>query len=313
MIFANGFLRCSGRVGAEPSSPPRTGTVHCPCIATHGIVRNMRRPVRRVSRLRTRTELDATAVPTWRPPRIASADAASLSFVLSPGRLPRGRRVYAIGDIHGCLAELRRLHAAIAADLASRPPASSVLVHLGDYIDFGPDSAGVLALLAAGPPIAGLPTVNLMGDHERTALDALSGDGAAATDWLHTGGQAALESWGIEAGTPRDAWRSKTPVAHYEFMQGLALDHREGDYLFVHAGIRPGVRLDRQDEVDLLGIRQSFLASEQDFGAIVVHGHTASPMPTIKPNRIGLDTGAGCGGKLTCAVFEDDALAFMSA
>jgi serine/threonine protein phosphatase 1 len=273
----------------------------------------MRRPVRRVSRFRTRTELDATSVPTWRPPRIASADAASLSFVLAPGRLPRGRRVYAIGDIHGCLAELRQLHAAIAADLASRPPASAVLIHLGDYIDFGPDSAGVLALLAARAPIAGLTTINLMGDHERTALDALSGDGAAATDWLHTGGEAALASWGIEASTPREAWRGVIPVAQYEFMQGLVLDHREGDYLFVHAGIRPGVRLDRQEEDDLLGIRQSFLASEQDFGAIIVHGHTASPTPVIKPNRISLDTGAGCGGRLTCAVFEDDAVAFMSA
>jgi serine/threonine protein phosphatase 1 len=273
----------------------------------------MRRPVRRASRPRTRAELDATAVPTWRPPRISSADAASLAFVLSPGRLPRGRRVYAIGDIHGCLAELRRLHTAIAADLAMRPPASAVLVHLGDYIDFGPDSAGVVDLLANGSPIAGLPTINLMGDHERTALDALSGDGAAATDWLHTGGQAALDSWGISKSVPRGQWRDRLPSAHVDFMQDLALDRREGDYLFVHAGIRPGVGLDRQTEDDLLGIRQSFLASEQDFGVIVVHGHSATPAPIIRPNRIGLDTGAGCGGTLSCAVFEEDAVAFMSA
>ena len=273
----------------------------------------MRRPVRRVSRPRIRADLDATSVPTWRPPRIASADAATLAFVLSPGRLPRGRRVYAIGDIHGCLAELRALHAAIADDLAARPPASAVLVHLGDYIDFGPDSAGVLALLAAGPPVAGLASVNLMGDHERTALDALSGDGAAATDWLHAGGAATLAGWGIDPGAPRGTWRAGVPTAHVGFMRNLQLDHREGSYLFVHAGVRPDTRLDRQAADDLLGIRQSFLASEQDFGAIVVHGHTASPMPTIKPNRIGLDTGAGYGGKLTCAVFEDDAVAFMAA
>jgi serine/threonine protein phosphatase 1 len=271
----------------------------------------MRRPVRRVSRPRIRAELDATAVPTWRPSRIA-ADAASLVFVLAPGSLPRGRRVYVIGDIHGCLVELRQLHTAIADDLARRPAVSAVLVHLGDYIDFGPASAGVLALLAEGPPIRGLATVNLMGDHERIALDALSGDGAAATDWLHTGGQATLDSWGIAAHVSREAWRASVPTAHFAFMKGLALDHREGAYLFVHAGIRPGVRLDRQAEDDLLGIRQSFLASEQDHGAIIVHGHTASPTPTIRPNRIGLDTGAGSGGKLTCAVFEDDAVAFMS-
>lgn len=267
----------------------------------------MRRPVRRL-----RAELSATDVPEWRPPRIATG-AAALHFVLSPGRLPRGRRIYAIGDIHGCLAELRQLHAAIADDLARNPPGSALLLHLGDYIDFGPDSAGVIALLAAGPPIAGLPTMNLMGDHERTALDALSGDGAAATDWMHTGGQAALASWGIAEGTPREAWRSLLPDAHVAFMRELVLDHRDGDYLFVHAGIRPGIRFDQQAEDDVLGIRQSFLASEQDFGAIVVHGHSAGPSPVIRPNRICLDTGAGCGGKLTCAVFEDNAVAFMTA
>src|ERR1700760_4998572 len=163
----------------------------------------MRRSVRRLARSRIRADLDATAVPIWRPPHTASADATSLHFVLSPGRLPRGRRVYAIGDIHGCLTQLRQLHRAVAGVLARRPPASALLLHLGDYIDVGPDSAGVLALLAAGPPIAGLPTINLMGDHERTALDALLGDGAAATDWMHIGGQAALDSWGVAAGTPR--------------------------------------------------------------------------------------------------------------
>ena len=272
----------------------------------------MRRPVRRASRPRIRAELDATAVPTWRPPRIAT-DASSLHFILSPGRLPRGRRVYAIGDIHGCLHELRQLHDAIADDLTRNKPASAVLVHLGDYIDFGPDSAGVIELLAKGPPIAGLPTINLMGDHERTALDALSGDSAAATDWLHTGGEAALRSWGIGADTPRHKWRLMIPERHLAFMQDLALEHREGSYVFVHAGLRPGVRLADQVEDDLLGIRQSFLASEQDFGAIVVHGHSTVPTPVVKENRIGIDTGAGCGGRLTCAVFEDDAVAFMSA
>jgi len=272
----------------------------------------MRRPVRRLARPRIRAELDATAVPTWRPPRIASADSNALHFVLSPGRLPRGRRVYAIGDIHGCLAELRQLHAAIADDVARRPPGSVMLVHLGDYIDFGPDSAGVVTLLASGPPIAGLPTTNLMGDHERTALDALSGDGAAATDWLHVGGQAALDSWGIPAGATRGEWRTSIPAAHIAFLESLAINHRDGDYLFVHAGIQPGVALAHQAEDDMLGIRQSFLASEQDFGVIVVHGHSVSPSPATRPNRIGIDTGAGNGGKLTCAVFEDDAVAFMS-
>lgn len=273
----------------------------------------MRRPARRLPRPRIRAEFDAADVPTWRPPRTATADATSLHFVLSSGRLPRGRRVYAIGDIHGCLLQLQRLHAAIADDLLRRPPASAVLVHLGDYIDFGPDSAGVVALLAAGPPVSGLPTINLMGDHERTALDALSGDGAAATDWLHAGGQAALASWSIPARTPRTQWRSHIPPEHIGFLASLAIDHREGNYLFVHAGIRPGVALAYQAEDDKLGIRQSFLASEQEHGVVVVHGHSTTPTPAIRPNRLGLDTGAGHGGKLTCAVFEEDGVAFMSA
>ena len=272
----------------------------------------MRRPARRLARPRIRAELDATSVPTWRPRRI-STDASSLHFVLSPGRLPRGRRIYAISDIHGCLPQLCQLHSAIAEDLVRRPPVSALLLHLGDYIDFGPDSAGVVALLAAGDPVAGLRTINLMGDHERTALQALSGEAAAATDWLHVGGDVALRGWGISADTPRTEWLSHFPAEHIAFLEGLAIDHREGDYLFVHAGIRPGIPLDAQVEDDLLGIRQSFLASERDFGVVIVHGHSANPSPTIRANRIGLDTGAGHGGKLTCAVFEDDAIAFIQA
>jgi serine/threonine protein phosphatase 1 len=273
----------------------------------------MRRPVRRLARPRIRADLDATAVPTWRPPLLAPVDAAALHFVLSPGRLPRGRRIYAIGDVHGCLAQLRQLHGAIADDLRRRPAVSAALVHLGDYIDFGPDSAGVIDLLAAAPPVAGLRTINLMGDHERTALTALSGDGAAATDWLHIGGDAALRSWGISTTAPRGEWRAGIPPGHLAFLESLAIDHHEGDYLFVHAGIRPGVPLDAQAEDDLLGIRQSFLASEQDFGCIVVHGHSTVPAPLIRPNRISIDTGAGHAGRLTCAVFEEDGIAFMQA
>ena len=264
----------------------------------------MRRPVRRFARPRIRAVLDAAAVPTWRPPRTATADAASLHFVLSPGRLPRGRRVYAIGDIHGCLAELRRLHDAIADDLTLRPPGSALLLHLGDYIDFGPDSAGVVALLAAGPPLAGLLTINLAGDHERTARDALSGDAAAATDWLHMGGQAALESWDIRAGAPRGEWRAMIPAAHVAFLDSLAIDHREGDYLFVHAGILPGTPPEHQRTTDLRWIREPFLSHSGDHGCVVVHGHTITEEPQILPNRIGIDTGAFFSGRLTALALE---------
>ena len=112
-----------------------------------------------------------------------------IEFQPAPGRLPAGHRVYAIGDIHGCLDRLRELHAAIAADLAARPVEQALLLHVGDYVDRGPDSAGVVRLLAAGDPLPGVATVNLMGNHERTMLDALDGVGPSATDWMISGGR----------------------------------------------------------------------------------------------------------------------------
>lgn len=234
----------------------------------------------------------------------------------APGHLPAGRRVYAIGDIHGCGAQLTALHAAIVRDLHRRPVADPVLVHLGDYVDRGPDIAGVMEKLAAGDPIAGLATVNLLGNHERTMLDAMLGDRAAATDWLYTGGRESLASYGLDPDIHTlPAWRERVPQAHIDFLQNLTLMHREGSYVFAHAGIRPGVALDAQEKQDLITIRTTFLFSEADFGAVVVHGHTPTPtrLPVIKANRIALDTGAVYGGKLTCAVLEADTVGFLFA
>ncbi len=200
----------------------------------------------------------------------------------------------------------------IVSDLAARPTGSAVLIHLGDYIDHGPDSAGVIDLLSAGPPLPGLTMVNLLGDHERMLLDALSGDRAAATDWLWAGGKAALASWGLDPELPRESWLKALPAGHVAWLHELTMMHREGDYVFVHAGIRPGVAFADQAKDDLLTIRQPFLSTEQDHGMIVVHGHSSSPSVPIAPNRIGLDTGAGIGGKLTCAVFEDDLIGLLA-
>ncbi|MBV9735590.1 MAG: serine/threonine protein phosphatase [Acidisphaera sp.] len=236
-----------------------------------------------------------------------------IAFRPSPARLPPDRRVYAIGDVHGCLDRLRMLHAAIAEDCARRPVAAPLLIHLGDYVDRGPDSAGVVALLAAGDPLPGIRTVNLMGNHEHTMLAALSGDGAAAIDWMFNGGVAALASWGIAATAPRGSWVRAVPPAHRAFLENLALRHAEGGYLFVHAGVRPGVPLERQASEDLRGIRQPFLSTERSFGAVIVHGHTPTQAPVVKANRIGIDTGAVFGGKLTCVVLEADRLAFLQA
>jgi len=273
----------------------------------------MRRPLRRANGPGgMRAALDAAAIPTFNGPREMAASAEAIRFMRSPGWLPRGRRVYAIGDIHGCPDKLNALHRLIAADFTVRSTGSAILVHLGDAIDQGPDSAGVVALLSAGPPIPGLAVVNLLGDHERMLLDGLSGDRAAATDWLWAGGNEALASWGLSPDLPREAWESALPAAHLAWLRGLSLTHREGSYLFVHAGIRPGVPLAEQSRDDLVTMRQPFLSNEQDHGLIVVHGHSSTPSVHVGPNRIGLDTGAGIGGKLTCAVLEDDLIGLLA-
>jgi serine/threonine protein phosphatase 1 len=225
--------------------------------------------------------------------------------------MPKGRRAYVIGDIHGSRERLEALHGLIDEDLANRPFPAAVVIHLGDYIDQGADSAGVVALLSADP-FPNVPVVNLLGDHERMLLDALDGDRAAATYWLWAGGRAALASWGLDPDLPREAWPTVLPAAHVAWLRNLKLSHREGDYLFVHAGIRPGIPIRDQSREDLLTIRQPFLSTEQDFGAVVVHGHSSTPSAAIAPNRIGLDTGAGMGGKLTCAVLQDDVLGLLA-
>lgn len=269
----------------------------------------MRRPLRRPA---MRSALAAAAIPTFNGPRPMADSASAMLFMRAPGWMPRDRRAYVVGDIHGHRDRLMALHSLIAADLAARPARSAVLVHLGDYINQGPDSAGVVALLAAGDPIPGLPTINLLGDHERMLVDALAGDRAAATDWLWAGGKEALASWGLPDDLPRDAWEAALPASHVSWLRSLALTHREGDYLFVHAGIRPGIPVARQSRDDLLTMRHPFLSTEQDLGLIVVHGHSSSPSVPIASNRIGLDTGAGIGGKLTCAVLEDDLVALLA-
>src|ERR1700761_5815293 len=224
----------------------------------------------------------------------------------APATLPPGRRIYAIGDIHGCARQLDTLHVRIAEDLAARPVASSVLLHIGDYVDRGADTAGVIARLVDGCPITGVDMVNLLGNHESTMLEALGGDRAAGTDWLFAGGRAALESYGIDPEGPRDRWNTLIPETHQAFLRGLILMHREGGYAFVHAGVRPGIALDRQARDDLLRSRQPFLYSEADFGAVIVHGHTPVKAAVVRHNRIAIDTGAVFGGRLTCAVLQED-------
>jgi serine/threonine protein phosphatase 1 len=237
-----------------------------------------------------------------------------MKFEPAPARVPPGRRVYAIGDVHGCLDKLTTLHALIARDLAERPVPLPLLLHIGDYVDKGPDSAGVLSRLCVPTlPVPGLAMVNLMGNHERTMLDALAGERAAITDWLYTGGREALASWGADPDDP-PSWAAAVPAAHQDFVRGLKRTHRLGGYLFVHAGIRPGVPLAEQREDDLLRIRGDFLGSERDHGVVVVHGHTpVRHGAEVCANRINIDTGAVFGRPLTCVVLEEKRVAFLEA
>jgi serine/threonine protein phosphatase 1 len=238
-----------------------------------------------------------------------------VDFIPAPGRLAPGQRVYAVGDVHGCLDRLEALHELIADDLAARPVGEVVLVHLGDYVDRGPESAGVVARLAAGVPLAGVASVNLMGNHEHMMLSALActGEAEAIGLWLGNGGADSLASWGVPRSAQPREWASYLPKPHLLFLRDLAVRHMAGDYLFVHAGVRPGIPIERQSRHDLMWIREPFLSSKEPFGPVVVHGHTPRMEPVVRANRIGIDTGAVMGGALTCAVLEDDRLGFITA
>ena len=235
-----------------------------------------------------------------------------IELAKAPASLPADRRIYAIGDIHGCARQLDALHALIARDLAARPVASPLLLHIGDYVDRGADTKGVIDRLVHGSPIPGMAMINMMGNHEATMLDAVNGERAAGTDWLFAGGKAALESYGIDPEGPREVWKDRIPAEHQDFLRHLILMHREGGYAFVHAGVRPNIPLEQQAREDLLRARQPFLYSEADFGAVIVHGHTPVKTAVVKHNRIAIDTGAVFGGKMTAAVLEADTVGFLT-
>ena len=232
---------------------------------------------------------------------------------LAPATLRPGLRVYAVGDVHGCLDRLVALHWAITADLAAYPVTESVLIHLGDYIDRGPDSAGVIWLLTGtvAPPVT--RRVDLQGNHEVMMLASLSGDTRAAETWVENGGGNTLESYRIPAEASPAEWGQHLPLAHRQWLKTRALTHQEGGYLFVHAGIRPGRKIYRQSPDDLLWIREPFLSSKEKHPFVVVHGHTPVTIPVIRPNRIGIDTGAVMGGVLTCLVLESNHMRFLKA
>ena len=238
-----------------------------------------------------------------------------VSSSLAPGRMPEGRRAYVVGDVHGCLDRLVSLHWQIARDLLAHPVRDSVLVHLGDYVDRGTDSAGVLWLLGGALAAPVTRRVDLRGNHELLMLDALSGNDMAVGIWLDNGGEMTLRSYGVpeSLAVGPDRWAEHVPAAHLNFIRGLDMMHREGNYLFVHAGIRPGVPIRAQKPEDLLWIREPFLSDRKPRDVVVVHGHTPRPEVEVFENRIGIDTGAVMGGALTCLVLEADQMRFLTA
>jgi serine/threonine protein phosphatase 1 len=231
--------------------------------------------------------------------------------------IPKGMRIYAIGDIHGRADLLARLLSRINAHLASHPVSNSVRIFLGDYIDRGPESREVLDLLIS--EARSCRSIFLKGNHE-SYLTEFSSNPLILDHWQHLGGLETLMSYGItptlnaNAGTQAQlaaALRRALPENHRDFLGKLETSFTCGDFFFVHAGVRPGIPLSKQREEDLLWIRYDFLLHEEPFEKIIVHGHTPVTGPEVHPNRINIDTGAYASGRLTCLVLESDQISFI--
>jgi serine/threonine protein phosphatase 1 len=229
--------------------------------------------------------------------------------------VPPGHFVVAVGDVHGRLDLVEYLWQQI--DAASRLSSARrrILIFIGDYVDRGMHSAELIDRLLDGFP--GFETIFLKGNHDETLLQFLT-DPTIGEAWRNFGGLETLKSYGVahSAGKNWSQTRSEfaavIPRTHVEFFKNLKLHVTIGDYLFVHAGIKPRVPLEDQRETDLLWIREEFLESTVNFGRVVVHGHTPTETPDIRPNRIGIDTGAYMTGRLTALVLEERSRRFLS-
>jgi serine/threonine protein phosphatase 1 len=229
-------------------------------------------------------------------------------------KLPDGMRIYAIGDIHGRADLLKALLLQIEVDCKLYPSRRSIVVLVGDYIDRGPASREVLDLLLACEQTR--ETVCLKGNHD-TFVHRFMSEPAVLDEWRLWGGLETLVSYGLKPSISPDALEQKqlagqlaksVPKRHLEFLDSLTPSFNCGDFLFVHAGIRPGVPLRKQKEEDLLWIREEFLCCEERFERFVVHGHTPVQTLDIRSNRINIDTGAFATGRLTCIVIEGSAI-----
>lgn len=232
-----------------------------------------------------------------------------------PYRFPSGpkrHRAYVVGDVHGRLDLLDSLIARIERDVRSRPHRKTSIVFVGDLIDRGPASAGVIERLRSFRP-GYAETGFLMGNHEEVLLRILAGETDLLGSWFKFGGLETLQSYGLDGikllTIPSDeavtTLKEVIPEAHRTFLAGFADTISFGDYIFVHAGIRPGVDLSEQAKTDLRWIREPFLEDESERGFVVVHGHTISRKVQETSNRIGIDTGAFYTGVLTALAIEE--------
>ncbi len=205
-------------------------------------------------------------------------------------------RTYALSDIHGCLTKLEALVAQCRADGGD----SAQFVFLGDYIDRGPDSRGVLEFVIDLQRRTPGRVVCLTGNHEDLALNAIDDPGEIDQWVVYNGGDKALRSYGVTR-------PSELPADHVAWLRALATHHDDGLRFFVHAGIDPARPLDRQQRHDMLWMREPFLSDPRDFGRFIVHGHTPvrGGQPDLRANRVNIDTAAVLGGPLTAAVFDD--------
>lgn len=225
--------------------------------------------------------------------------------------VPDGVRVYAIGDIHGRSDLLDRQHALIEADFAANSSPIVHLIYLGDYVDRGPDSRGVLERVAKGASDFVKVTL-LRGNHEEMLLRFLE-DPSVGPTWRRLGGLDTLLSYGVDVGRVLtengcagllERFKEKFPLHHLTLLAELKTSIAVGDYFFCHAGVRPGIPLMQQRQQDLVWIRETFLDATEDFGKVIVHGHSPVDWPDFRKNRINIDTGAYATGRLTCLVLE---------
>lgn len=258
----------------------------------------------------SKSKADLSSAPSVLPPKPSS-----------PAKIPDDIRLYVVGDIHGRVDLLRRLHQKISQDsdlLGS--DIKRMVVYLGDYIDRGDASKGVIDLLISDP-LVGFESVYLKGNHEAEMEDFLANPTPGHT-WTSYGGMNTALSYRVRVGAKisaeerskklRDELVKAMPEEHQLFFSGLLFRYQIGDYFLVHAGIRPDVPLDRQSPVDLLWMREPFLSHMPYHEKVIVHGHTISEKPQLCHNRIGLDTGAYYSGNLSCLVLEGETQRFLS-